>query len=93
MFGFKRKKVTERESERYPTFQGAEVYGSHSNFRCSAVVRDISETGARLRLSGNEVPPEHVTIRVTGYDDKMTGKVCWRNNGEIGIQFDEKLEE
>ncbi len=91
MFGFKRKKTLDRESERFPTFQGAEVYGTNSKFRCSAVVRDISETGARLRLTNNEVPPEHVTIRVTGYDDKMTGKVCWRNDGEIGIQFDEKL--
>ncbi len=91
MFGFKKKKGREREAERYPTFQGAEVYGTNTKFRCSAIVRDISETGARLRLSGGESPPEHVTIRVNGYDDKMTGKVCWRNNGDIGIQFDEKL--
>jgi hypothetical protein len=92
MFGFKSKKSRERESERYPTFNGAEVYGTHTKFRCAAVVRDISETGARLRLSDNESPPDHVTIRVNGYDDKMSGTVCWRNDGEIGIQFDQKLD-
>ena len=92
MFGFKKLTSKERKSERYPTFNGAEVYGTHTKFRCAAVVRDISETGARLRLTNNDSPPDHITIRVNGYDDKMTGKVCWRNNGEIGIMFDEKLE-
>lgn len=91
MFGLKKKRGKQRASERYPTFQGAEVYGSDSKFRCSAVVRDISETGARLRLSGGETPPDHITIRVHGYDDKMSGKVCWRKDGDIGIEFDKKL--
>ena len=92
MFGFKKLTSKERKSERYPTFTGAEVYGTHTKFRCAAVVRDISETGARLRLTSTDAAPDHVTIRVNGYDDKMCGKVCWRNDGEIGILFDEKLE-
>jgi hypothetical protein len=91
MFGFKKLKSKERQSERYPTFNGAEVYGTHTKFRCAAVVRDISETGARLRLTNNEKPPDHITIRVTGYDDTMSGTVCWRSDGEIGIKFDEPL--
>lgn len=91
MFGLKKKRERQRETERYPTFQGAEVYGTDSKFRCSAIVRDISETGARLRFSGGESPPDHVTIRVHGYDDTMSGRVCWRKNSDVGIEFDEKL--
>ena len=91
MFGLKKKRAKRRESERYPTFQGAEVYGTETKFRCSAVIRDISETGARLRISGGEIPPDHITIRVNGYDDTMRGRVCWRKNGDVGVEFDEKL--
>ncbi|HSM41682.1 MAG TPA: PilZ domain-containing protein [Afifellaceae bacterium] len=91
MFGIKKLKSKERKAERYPTFNGAEVYGTHTKFRCAAVVRDISETGARLRLTTNDTPPDHITIRVTGYDDTMKGKICWRNDGEVGVMFDEPL--
>lgn len=91
MFGFRKKRERQRESERYPTFQGADVYGTETKFRCSAVVRDISETGARLRFSGGEIPPDHITIRVHGYEESMSGWVCWRKNGDVGIRFDEKL--
>ena len=44
-----------------------------------------------MRISGGEIPPDHITIRVNGYDDMMRGRVCWRKNGDVGVQFDEKL--
>ncbi len=44
-----------------------------------------------MRLTTNETIPDHVTIRLTGYDETMKGKVCWRIDGEIGVMFDEPL--
>src|SRR6185369_6906705 len=58
--------------------------GSHS-FNCS--IRDVSETGGRILLNGQQVPSQFYLIEVR---DRVAheAKVIWENEKEVGVSFE-----
>ena len=61
------------------------------NDRCSTLsctVRDLSETGARLRVAKGAAVPDRFDLSVDtdGLDAPCT--VAWRKGEEIGVRFD-----
>jgi len=57
--------------------------GSHS-FNCS--IRDVSETGGRILLNGQQIPSQFYLIEVR---DRVAheAKVIWENEKEVGVLF------
>lgn len=53
------------------------------------LVRDVSPTGMRLRLSEEEQhPPTLVTVLLN--EDRVRGEVAWQVGNEIGIHFKDR---
>ena len=64
----------------------------HSTLECA--VRDISEQGARLRLSGSIDAPDTFELLVELDGIRVDCAVVWRSNDEIGVVFtSEKVQE
>src|SRR6187455_99574 len=55
----------------------------------SAVLADVSETGARLR--GRDLPPEHEDLFIAVEGLSVFGTVAWADGDERGVSFDAPL--
>ena len=57
----------------------------HSTLSCT--VRDISDTGARVRVDGSVSAPEtfELIIQIDGLEASC--EVVWRNGNEVGVRF------
>ena len=59
--------------------------GRHSTLACS--VRDLSDTGARLRLTGSISAPDTFELFIELDGSWVDCEVVWRHGSEIGIHF------
>lgn len=59
-----------------------------SGLSSDCIVRDVSSTGMRLRLSSDAHPPTMVTVLVN--DERVRGEVAWQVGDEIGIHFKDR---
>lgn len=57
----------------------------HSTLSCT--VRDISATGARVRVDGSVSPPDTFDLIVQIDGLEASCRVVWRNGPEVGVQF------
>jgi PilZ domain len=57
----------------------------HSTLSCT--VRDISDTGARVRVDGSVSAPDtfELIIQIDGLEASC--EVVWRNGNEVGVRF------
>jgi len=53
-----------------------------------AVVRDITEHGAKLKFSSMVATPDVVELYIPNKDESYRATVQWRNADEIGVGFD-----
>lgn len=69
------------------------VYGPHS-FTAEGVVRNRSESGASVRLTGEtELPlPQSVQVVVGRDGDGYAAEVIWRKGNELGLKFTEHFD-
>lgn len=76
-----------RQTERKRVLKGAKIsYAARcASFPC--VVRDISDTGARLQVKDHAAVPEtfELLIELDGFEAEV--EVVWRKPGEIGVIF------
>ena len=63
--------------------------GRHSTLACS--VRDLSDTGARLRLSGSISAPDTFELFIELDGIWVDSEVIWRHGSEIGVHFTSDL--
>jgi hypothetical protein len=76
-----------RAAQRHRTLLGAKILfnSGHSVFDC--LIRNLSDTGARLHLEDALAVPENFTLTVVdGRSFPCT--VVWRKVGMIGVHFD-----
>ncbi len=66
-----------------------EVIVETDDGRQNGIIADITEKGARLRLSLDLEEGTEVTIPLHGKD--RTARVVWRKEGEAGVAFDQIL--
>lgn len=81
MFGERRK------HERYSINRIAKFHAESGSLPRDCTITDISESGARLFTSGDELPDQFVLV-ITG--DKSVREECrvaWRLGGEVGVEF------
>jgi hypothetical protein len=79
--------IERRGSPRRKTrFKATVVYGPDRT-TAGCVVRDLSETGARLRLEAADVTPTRFHLIWQAERAVLEVEAVWRSNGEIGVKF------
>ena len=51
------------------------------------VIRDISDTGARLVYSEAVTTPDEVELHIPQKDQTLYAKIAWRRGEEVGVTF------
>jgi hypothetical protein len=77
-----------RAAPRKRVLKGARIAFNERSSTLSCTVRDLSETGARLRVpQGQAVPARFdLLIDVDGFEAPCT--VAWRRGEDVGVTFD-----
>ena len=79
----------QRKSPRLKSLYRAVVSFADSNFTQDCMVRDISETGARLRFSSTPaIISEYLELNIPIKGRTYHGKVVWSNGTEMGVAFE-----
>jgi hypothetical protein len=76
-----------RQASRQKSFLRGLVYLGNSPSAVSCLVRDVSDTGARLTFSGPIATTETLDLHIPVKGQTLRGKVKWREADEIGISF------
>jgi hypothetical protein len=64
---------------------GRLVFGQ--DFTAECTIRDISRTGARLRVASGAAIPDRVTLIDLPHGRAYAGQVVWRWEDELGVSF------
>jgi len=76
-----------RQASRQKSFLRGLVYLGNSPSAVSCLVRDLSDTGARLTFSAPIAATEMLELYIPIKGQRLRGKVKWREADEIGIAF------
>jgi hypothetical protein len=76
-----------RETRRSKSFLRGFVYVSRKRGALACLVRDLSDTGARIIFSDTVTLPPVVDLYIPQRDLTLRAKVEWRKNDEIGLAF------
>jgi hypothetical protein len=76
-----------RHSQRLKSFLQGLVYIDKRRGAMSCVIRDLSETGARMILSETVAIPEVVSLHIPQKDETYRARVTWRHGDEVGLSF------
>ena len=79
-----------RSAPRLRTLKGATIVFNNAASLINCVVRDLSLTGARLRVEGAATIPNRfmLVIGSGGGRQEWAAKVVWRSADELGVAFD-----
>ena len=69
------------------SFLRAEITHSNGASRTECTIRDISETGARIQISGAITIPDHFDLFIPQRNRREKAQMIWRNGEEAGIVF------
>ncbi len=67
-------------------FRPAKLYTSKSDF-LPCVIRNISETGALVRMESDQALPEIVVLRLIQTGRIKKARIIWRDENDIGLHF------
>jgi hypothetical protein len=76
-----------RSSARQKSFLQGRIFYNHRRSSIDCLVRDISDTGARLVFAGAVTFPDVVEVYLSNKDDVRRARVQWRRGNEAGIDF------
>lgn len=81
-----RGEVSQRRSARHHTFKGAQICFRGLNVAINCVVRDYSDTGARLLVESLIGIPDRFDLVRDNFPMRVC-RVIWRRAPEIGVEF------
>jgi hypothetical protein len=76
-----------RIATRQRSFLKGCVYYNNKLSSAECLVRDISDTGARLKFFGAVIIPDMVELHLPGRAESYRAKVQWRAGEEVGVAF------
>ena len=71
------------------SFLQGRLYFNNRRSSLDCLVRDISNQGAKLKVSDSIAIPEIVELYIPNKDETYRAKVQWRTGFEIGVTFDD----
>ena len=66
--------------------KGRIVFGNKATTR-DCVVRNISETGAKLHVSDSVTIPDQFDLHIPQRDETLRSRLKWRRADEVGVAF------
>ncbi|CAN1506001.1 PilZ domain containing protein [Rhabdaerophilaceae bacterium] len=76
-----------RRAGRVRSFLSGEVVHSGGASRTECIVRDLSDTGAKLQVSSSVLLPENFDLHITQRGLVLKATMVWRVGNEMGVQF------
>ena len=86
--------IERRRAERPRVELKATIEGTAGRPELDAVVRDISDSGARLEGAALSGSPEQFDLTITqasGETKKRRARVVWRTEGAVGVNFSDYI--
>ena len=80
-----------RSAPRIRSFLRGEVSHSNGAQRAECVIRDISETGARVQISSAINIPEHFELFIPQRNRRDKARLVWRSGEEVGLVFPARI--
>jgi PilZ domain-containing protein len=74
------------------SFLQGRLYFNNRRSSLDCLVRDISDQGAKLKVSDSIAIPEFVELHIPNKDETYRAKVQWRTGFEIGVTFENDQE-
>jgi len=79
-----------RSAARQKSFLQGRIYFNNRRSTVDCLIRDYSETGARLKFSETIAVPEAIELFIPNREEVHRARVQWRSGNEMGISFDEE---
>jgi hypothetical protein len=76
-----------RAVTRHKSFLQGRIYFNNRRSSVDCLIRDISEQGARLKISDAITTPEAIELHIPNKDETYRAKVIWRAHDEMGVTF------
>jgi hypothetical protein len=84
--------VDERRTvTRQKSFLQGRIYFNNRRSSIDCLVRDYTETGARLKLSETATVPEVMELYIPNREEMHRARVEWRSGNEMGVSFGEEM--
>jgi hypothetical protein len=80
-----------RASIRQKSFLQGRIYFNNRRSSIDCLVRDYSETGARLKLSETVTVPEAMELYIPNREEMHRARVEWRTGNEMGVSFGDEM--
>jgi hypothetical protein len=79
----------DRRARRSRTFLSAKIIMPNGNSVIDCVVRDVSRSGARIKVDEVAVVPAQFGLLIGSENQRERCRVVWRRPTEIGVTFDQ----
>jgi hypothetical protein len=76
-----------RIAARQKSFLQGRIYFNNRRSSVDCLIRDYSETGARLKFSESAAVPEAIELYIPNKEEIRRARVQWRSGNEMGIAF------
>ena len=76
-----------RTSARQKAFLQGRIHFNNRRSSIDCLVRDLSEQGAKLKLSETVTIPEVMELQIPNRDESYRARVQWRTGQEVGVAF------
>jgi hypothetical protein len=80
-----------RRSNRQRTLKGARVIYGNFSLSCDCLIRNMSETGARLKIDRSIGIPSEFYLLVPTELRLCKARMTWQKGDEIGVEFLEPM--
>jgi hypothetical protein len=76
-----------RRHPRQKSFLQGRIFYNNRRSSVDCLIRDYSDSGARLKFSEAITVPEVMELHVPNRDEMYRARVEWRNGNEMGVSF------
>jgi hypothetical protein len=80
-----------RSSARQKSFLQGRIYFNNRRSSVDCLIRDVSETGARLKFSETIAVPEAIELYIPNREEVHRARVEWRTGNEMGVSFGDEM--
>ncbi len=79
--------VESRRSERVRSFLRAKILFNNQNTSFDCIVRNVSQTGAKIEVSNTVSVPNHFDLEIPQKGRTYKARIVWRDAEAIGVEF------
>jgi PilZ domain len=79
-----------RHVSRRPMLKPGKIVTANATDPIECMVYDLTHTGAGIRISPEDVVPDHFELVIDTAQTHQDCKVLWRHNERLGVEFAEK---